>query len=128
MSLSRQTGKNLIKSVGLYENVEALVKRAVDKDKPSLVKSLSKNREKLDEAFENVFIDFKAYKRDINVSDEEFNAIENEIPNFEYNDGWFTQTQKSYYELVELSDEVLESLDKKAVDLYKRQKKRILLE
>ena len=116
MSLSRQTGKNLIKSVGLYENVEALVKRAVDKDKPSLVKSLSKNREKLDEAFENVFIDFKAFKRDINVSDEEFNAIENEIPNFEYNDGWFTQTQKSYYELVELSDEVLEKLDKVAVD------------
>ena len=87
MSLSRQTGKNLIKSVGLYENVEALVKRAVDKDKPSLVKSLSKNREKLDEAFENVFIDFKAFKRDINVSDEEFNAIENgtSLPIFEYN-------------------------------------------
>ena len=51
MSLSRQAGKNLIKSVGVYENVEMMVKRAVDTDRPTLVKSLPNNSEKLLEAF-----------------------------------------------------------------------------
>ena len=66
MSLSRQAGKNLIKSVGVYENVEAMVKRAVEKI--PLVKSLTKNRDKLDEAFQYLYVDFKADKKDVNVS------------------------------------------------------------
>ena len=108
MSLSRATGKSLIKSVGVYENLELMVKRAVDTDRPTLVKSLHKNREKLDEAFQNLYIDFKAYKKDVNVSDEDFNAVDNEVNKFEHNDNWFTSLRDEYYELIEKSDEVLE--------------------
>ena len=75
MSLSRQTAKQLERSVGVFENVDFMVSKAVSKDNPTLVKSLPKNRIKLDEAFENLYIDFKAYKKDINVSSEVFNAV-----------------------------------------------------
>ena len=111
MSLSRATGKSLIKSVGVYENLELMVKRAVDADRPTLVKSLPKNREKLDEAFQNLYIDFKAYKKDVNVTDEDFNAVDNEVNKFEYNDNWFTGLRDEYYELIEKSDEVLEGTE-----------------
>ena len=63
MSLTRQTGKKLVNSAGVYENIECMIKRAVDKDKPTLLKSLSKNRDKFDEAFQELFIDFKAFKK-----------------------------------------------------------------
>ena len=72
MSLSRQAVKNFIKSLGVYENVESMVKRAVDQDWPTLVKSLAENKDKLNDAFQNLYIDFKAYKRDVNVSDDDF--------------------------------------------------------
>ena len=117
MSLSRQAGKNLIKSIGVFENVEHMVKRAVDDDRPTLVKSLSKNREKLDEAFQNLFIDFKAYKKDVNVTEIEFNAVENEVNKYEYNDNWFTSMREAYYALVEASDDVLETLNQAGDDV-----------
>ena len=88
MSLSRQTSKQLERSVGVFENVDLIVSKAVSKDNLTLVKSLTKNRVKLDEAFENLYIDFKAYKKDINVSNEAFNAVQDNVPSYEYNDTW----------------------------------------
>ena len=48
----------------------------------------------------------------MNVSDVDFNVVENEVNKYEFNDDWFTAMRESYYELVELSDEVIESLNK----------------
>jgi hypothetical protein len=90
-----------------------MVKRAVDQDRPTLVKSLAKNRDKLDDAFQNLYIDFKAYKKDVNVTDEDFNAVDNETNKYEFNDNWFTTLRESYFELVESSDEVLETQNDK---------------
>ena len=50
-TLSRATGKALIKSYSGYKVVRDMVKRAVDQTNPSLVKSLGKNRIKLDSSF-----------------------------------------------------------------------------
>ena len=109
MSLSRQTGKKLVNSVGVYENVECMIKRSVDKENPTLLKSLPKNREKLDEAFQEVFIDFKAFKKDMGESD--LNAKhDDESYMHEYNDQWFSSLRESYYDLVEASDVALENM------------------
>ena len=122
MSHSRQTFKNLYKSVGLYENVELMVQRALDPDRPSLVKSLQKNREKLDELFSNIYIDHKMYKEDLKVTDEEFNSTLEDEDQYQFNDNWLTTIRDNYYDLVERSNDKLGNL---VVKLVIRMKKRL---
>ena len=115
MSLSRQAGKNLVRSVGVYENVEHMVQRAVDKTKPTLVKSLPKNRENLYKAFEDLYIDFKAYKRDLGVTDGELDKSDEEgKPAYEYNNVWFEKLREEYYGLIDLTDEKLNEVSTSA--------------
>ena len=91
-----------------------MIKRAVDKENPTLIKSLPKNREKLDEAFQEVFIDFKAFKKDMGETD--LNAkYDNGSYMHEYNDQWFNVLRENYYGLVEASDVVLETMAKSDV-------------
>ena len=43
-----------------------MVNRACDPVKPSLVKSLQKNRDKVDDAYQELFYDFRVYNENLN--------------------------------------------------------------
>ena len=107
-TMSRALAKTFLKSLNHYENQKDMVKRAVDPTKPTLVKSHTKNRVKLEEAYSELSYDWKNYKDDLDVTATEFNALEDDEPKYQYNDSWFEDVKTSYYELLELSDEKLE--------------------
>ena len=107
-TMSRALAKTFLKSLNHYENQKDMVRRAVDPTKPTLVKSHAKNRVKLEEAYSELSYDWKNYKDDLDVTATEFNALEEDVPKYEYNDSWFEDLKTSYYELLELSDEKLE--------------------
>ena len=111
MSLSRAAAKTFLKSLNDFDNVKELVSRAVDPIKPSLIKSLPKNRIKLEEAFSSMSFDWKEYKKDLNVPDSEFNAVKDDEPAYEYNDSWFKKLKEEYFELLEQSDDKLDELN-----------------
>jgi hypothetical protein len=66
----RNTEKKLLQSYALLESLAEMVNKACDPVKPSLVKSLQKNRDKLDDAYQDMFYVFRVYK-DV-VTDREF--------------------------------------------------------
>ena len=67
-----------------------------------------KNRIKLEEAFSEASYDWKNYKTDQGVDDSEFNAVEEDVPKYQYNDAWYEALKTAYFELLELSDEKLD--------------------
>ena len=95
-TMSRALAKTFMKSLSAFKVVKDMVRRAVDPTKPSLVKSLAKNRIKLDEAFLDLCYCFENFKEDIlaaeNISEDVFNEKdEEEKSKFQYNDnGWKT--------------------------------------
>ena len=127
MSLTRQVGKNLVQAQSKFQIISEMVGRAVDPDKPSLTKSLGKNRDKMDTSFEELNHAFSLYKRDElqTVTEEEFNRNDDEDkPVFEHNDAWFDKMKNSYFDLVEKSDEKLESVtsvESKDVEMKSKQ-------
>ena len=113
-TMNRQCGKNLLKNYNSFCVVKDMVARAVDITKPTLVKSLSKNRDKLDESFMELSLSFKSFKEDTIASEKISEAVfnendESETPNFHYNDKWMEDVKLEYYDLIDKSDEVLES-------------------
>ena len=113
-TMNRLCGKNLLKSLNSFSVVKDMVARAVDDEKPSLVKSLKQNRDKLDVSFVDLCFNYKNYKEDIIVSEKitetVFNDVdENSDPKFQFNDKWMEETKLGYYELVEKSDDALEA-------------------
>ena len=69
-----------------------MVERAVHPTKPSLTKSLSKNRSKMDDVYEELYHAFKLYRREeLNtLSEADFNEVKDDgAPVNEYNDAWF---------------------------------------
>ena len=60
-TMSRACAKTFMKSLSAFRVVKDMVSRAVDPTKPSLVKSLAKNRVKLDEAFVDLCYCFENY-------------------------------------------------------------------
>ena len=86
-----------------------MVAKACDPVSPSLVKSLAKNRDKLDKAYQDLFYDFKMFKDDVN--DPKFNEQnENGEDQYAHNDKWFNEVKNQYFELVDKSDEKLENI------------------
>ena len=86
-----------------------MVTKACDPVSPSLVKSLAKNRDKLDKAYQELFHDFKVFKDDVN--DPKFNdKNENGEDQYAHNDKWFSEVKNQYFELVDKSDEKLEDV------------------
>ena len=67
----RNTEKKLLQSHSMFESLSELVSKACDPVKPTLVKSLAKNREKLDQSYQELYYDFKVFKEDVN--DQKFN-------------------------------------------------------
>ena len=92
-TLSRATGKALMKSLSIFNLVKDMVSRAVDKTKPSLVKSLGKNRANMDSAFVELSYCYDSYKSDTisneQISDEDFNGEEDGVVKYQHNDKWF---------------------------------------
>ena len=85
-----------------------MVQRAVDPVNPTLVKSHAKNRIKLEGTFADLSHDWKTYKADLDSTDSAFNAEEENVLKYQYNDAWFKRTKLAYFELLEKSDEKLE--------------------
>ena len=101
----------LLKFLSQYDVLKDMVSRAVDPVNPSLIKSLPKNRDKLENAFADLTFEWKSYKADLEISVEEFNAVgENDVPNYMYNDLWYEGIKTAYYELIDSSDEKLDSV------------------
>ena len=92
---------------------------------PSLVKSLAKNRVKLDDAFVDLCYCFENYKEDIlaseSITEDAFNDLdEEEKSKFQYNDKWMEDIREEYYQLVDDSDSKLD--DDAPVDTAKEEK------
>ena len=111
-TLSRATGKALLKSASGFKAVSEMVSRAVDPTKPTLVKSLKKNRTKLDESFLDLCYSYDTYKADTlsseSIEEEDFNKVEEGKADFHHNDKWMEEMKSDYYTLVDASDEKLE--------------------
>ena len=124
--MTRACGKAFAKSLSGFKVVEDMVKRAVDVTNPSLVKSLAKNREKLDDSFIDLCYNFENYKADVlaseKISEDTFNenGEDDGVAKYQYNDKWFEDTKNEYYDLVEVSDTKLE--DSVPVDTTKEEK------
>ena len=120
-TLSRATGKALSKSAVTFKVIKNMVKRAVDTDSTSLVKSLSQNRTKLDDQFIDLCYCYESYKSDTMANDklteEEFNSCSEGKPKYQYNDVWMNDVTEEYYSLVDASDNKLESLSPSAVEM-----------
>ena len=56
--------KNLFQSHSNFDSLADMVSKAVDSTKPTLTKSLPKNRVKMDEAFQDLNHNYQLYKRD----------------------------------------------------------------
>ena len=107
-TMSRQTAKNLQKTISEFENLTEMVARAVHPTTPSLVKTHPKNHEKLDEIFLVLCYNWKLFKKDLGLSDSDFNKVDEEgAPVIEFNDEWMKNSKEEYYVLIEKSEEKL---------------------
>ena len=112
MSLSRATHKTFLKTLNDFENKQRLVKKAVDPNKPTLIKSLERNRTNLEPAFSELTFDYKLNKADLNVESSEFIGVNAEgKPIFAHNDAWYDQLEEEYFDLLESSDAKLEEIE-----------------
>ena len=109
-TMNRMSANTFFKSLDKYEAQKKLVEKAVHPVNPSLKKSHASNRIKLDESFLELCHDWKNFKRDLNIPEEEFNGFEADdiTPKYDYNDKWLEKCEEEYYDLMERSDAVLE--------------------
>ena len=103
----RNSEKKLLQSYALFESLAEMVNKACDPVKPSLVKSLQKNRDKVDDAYQELFYDFRVYKEEVGDLDEKDEGGEDKFP---HNSKWFEAIKDQYFALVDKSDEKLETL------------------
>lgn len=108
-TLTRALGKAMLKSLNSYETMYNLVSKSSDADNPLSPKSLPKFRDCLDEKYLCLSCDWKAYKEDTGLIDDEFNKIGDDgVPTVKHNDTWFSNLETAYMELCGKSDEALE--------------------
>ena len=89
-----------------------MVRKACDPVTPSLEKSLSKNRENLDNTYQELFHNFSMNKAE---ADEDINVVdEHGDSKYQHNDAWIAKIETEYYEIVDISDVKLEFLAKKS--------------
>ena len=99
----------MLQSFSKFEVMSKMVRKACAPVNPTIEKSLAKNRENMDMIYQELYHDFKLFKADVN--DPEFNEkLEDGTDKHEYNDTWFEKITSEYYELIETSDDKLESL------------------
>ena len=110
-TLTRAVGKTMLKSLANYETISSLVTRSSNPDKPLSPKSLPKWRDLLDEKFMTLSCDWRSYKEETGLSEDEFNKVENDVPAIKHNDDWYTRLETDYMELCEKVDELLNKPD-----------------
>ena len=117
--LAKAVGKSMLKNLDTYNVYYDQVSKCVDKEKPVMAKSHPKIRENLEEAFLNLSTSWMAYKREVDLVDEEFNKVDETTGDavFVHNDSWYEAMQEKYFQLCEKSDDVLEARDKTASGL-----------
>ena len=90
-----------------------MVRRAVDPTNPSLVKSLEKNRTKMDNCYIDLSYCYDTYKADTmtseNITEDVFNSVKDGVAKFQHNDKWLDELKESYFDLVDASDVKLET-------------------
>ena len=107
--MNRGAGKKLVQSHSKFETIAKLVTKACDPVKPTLEKSLPKNRDNLDLAYIELCHDHRLYKADVN--DDTFNAKDEDGKDkFPCNDTWLEVIEDQYCELVDKSDDKMENL------------------
>ena len=111
MSLNRQTAKNFFKLLDSYDAQKEMVMKALDPDKPTLVKSHAKNRANLDQTYIELVHAWKDFKRDINSNGDVLNSVEESSgsPNYEHNDAWMETFDEEHFNLIDKSDQLLEA-------------------
>ena len=107
MVMNKASAKAFLKTFNTYILLKDMVKKAVDPEKPTLIKTHPKNREKLDDLFFDLSYDWGLFKADLGLSDADFNAEEDGVPKIKYNDAWMEALKDEYYELIEKSEEKL---------------------
>ena len=107
MVMNKASAKAFLKTFNTYILLKDMVKKAVDPEKPTLIKTHPKNREKLDDLFFDLSYDWGLFKADLGLSDADFNAEEDGVPKIKYNDAWMEALKEEYYELIEKSEEKL---------------------
>ena len=110
-TLTRAVGKTMLKSLANYETISSLVTRSSNPDKPLSPKSLPKWRDLLDEKFMTLSCDWRSYKEETGLGEDEFNKVENDVPAIKHNDDWYTRMETDYMELCEKVDELLNKPD-----------------
>ena len=108
-TLTRALAKAMLNSLNNYKCVEEQVERNVASIKS--VKSHMKLRKKLDESYVTLYSDWKFYREDTGLSEDEFNKVDDDVPAIKHNDGWFKEFQEGYYSLCDKSDDFLETED-----------------
>ena len=113
----------MIKSLNAFECYFEQVNRAVDPQKPSLQKSHPLIRVKLDDSFVVLWGDWRAYKEDTGIEENEFNSIEEDSgePLIKHNDNWFNSLKERYYELCDKSDAILETRSQSMMRILRNQ-------
>ena len=104
MPVVKSVENALLQSYAVFESLVEIVNDACDPIRPRGVKSLGKNRDKLDDAYQDLYCNFKIVR-----ADPKFNEVDNngEAVN-PYNDAWFQSVKDVYYDKVEKSDDILE--------------------
>ena len=87
-ALAKAVGKSMLKNLDTYNVYYDQVSKCVDKD--VMAKSHPKIRENLEEAFLNLSTSWMAYKREVDVAEEEFNKVDETtgVADFVHNDSW----------------------------------------
>ena len=107
--MNRGPGKQMLQSHSKFDCLAELVTKACDPVKPSLEKSLAKNRDKLDDAYQELYHNFKLYKADVN--DVDFNSKDTDGKDkHPHNDSWMEAVKEEYFTLIDKTDEKLEKL------------------
>ena len=109
-TLTRASGKAMLKSLSTYEAFYDMITKGLDPAKPVSPKSHTSFRERMDDQFIVMCCDWKAYKEDTGLGPDEFNKIDNESgdPVVKHNDEWFERLQAAYLDLCKKSDDLLD--------------------
>ena len=107
MVMNKASAKAFLKTFNTFTVLKDMVKKAVDPEKPMLIKTHPKNRKKLDDFFLGLSYDWGLFKADLGLSDVDFNAEEDGVPMIRFNDAWMEALKDEYYELIEKSEEKL---------------------
>ena len=99
-TLTRASGKAMIKSITMYKAFYNIVTKASDPENPGHPKTHAKYRDKMDEQFVQMYYDWMAYREEIGLETDDFNKIDVGTGHSveKYNDLWFDEVRAAYFD------------------------------